>query len=1055
MRTFTLWIFCCLLGAPVAAQQLPAFYQHERLMADGRQLFDKGQYVAAHQKFTELIARTGTTTQQEQPVQPALLAQARFLRGRCSFHLLRLDTEAELDDFIRRHPDHLLVPEAHYYVAKLRFLKRYYKQVPTRLTDTLISTLAPELRPEAQFMLGFSYLQLQDYAGAERHLAPLAAVAGPLHDRANYYLGIAHYRQQQYAQAFKSFQAVEQSAEFRTKVPLYIASCLVALRQYPLAEDYARQLAKQDTSYEQQDLLFMQLGTAFFENAHYAEAIPYLAYYRNEYSGRPDRAAVYRLGYAYYKTAQYTQASTYLQEIAEAEDTLTQAANLYLAFCHIELDKPEAARLSLQRAWRLAQEPSFTQEAHFQYAKASVALNYYDDARTTLQQYLTQYPTHPHAVEAQELLGEVFFYTQKFAEAIAFFEKTPLQNTRAKLAYQKACYYHGLELLQAKDNKAAEQHLQKALAIDAEPDMTLNARFWLGEVFFFQKKHEAALEEYKAYLASPQAKDHVYMPQALMGRAWALLRLARYGEAEKAFAQLQKHPGLQQSHPHLYAEALVRRADALFVQKKYKDANFLYAQAAELSAGHPDYALYQNAICQSRLNDHKAARAKLEQVISQYPNASIRPEALLALSNEYLRWENKYDKALEFARQLLNEYPGGSLAPLAYINVALCQAQQQQEDQAIATYKTVVMDYGNAEEPVKTALAELKGLLATHQMDSLIAAYRAKYPGSKPFLDEVSFTQARDLLLIQSDYPGAITRLNDFLAEYPNSVNAPEALLLRGQAYAATQEPDKALADFEVLFARDDLPKDLLMRAWNQAAEIYFAKGKHGRSAELFDMADKASDNPVDALQARMGLARAKLALQDTTTALRLYFEIFENPQAPAFSKAKSGLEVAKIYLLQGKAPKAEPYLNTVANLRSAGPGAEALYLLAKQRMATQAYAAARDTVFVLKDRFPSQHLWRAQAFLLLADAYWALNEKAQALETLRSVATHAEDAPTRTRAASLLAERQKAYDAQLAEEALKAKAADEKARQEALDQERKNPVEEVNPNDPRLKKDN
>ncbi|MBX3101304.1 MAG: tetratricopeptide repeat protein [Bacteroidetes bacterium] len=1043
------------LGISLAsAQQLPAFYQHERLFADGQQLFDKGQYVAAHQKFTELLECTGTATQMEQPVQSVLLAQAAYKLALCSFHLLRNDTETAFDAFVQQYPDHLLVPEAHFYVAKLRFLKRYYDLVPQRLDAGIIAGLQPELRPEAGFMLGFSYLQLQDYARADSFLLPLTEVAGPLHDRANYYLGIAYYKQQEYAQAFKSFQAVEQSAEFRSKVPLYIASCLVALRQYPLAEDYARQLKALETPFEQQDLLYMQLGTAFFENGHYAEAIPYLSYYKEQVQDRPDRAAVYRLGFAHYKAGQYTQASTYLKEIAEAEDTLTQAASLYLAFCQLELDKPEEARMSLQRAWRLAQEPHFTQEAHFQYAKASVALNYFDDARTTLLAYLEKYPRSPHATEAQELLGEVFFYTQKFEEAIAFFEKTPLQNQRAKVAYQKACYYYGLEQLNAKDNKAAEQFLQKALATDVEPLFTLNARFWLAETFFFQKKYEPSLEVYKAFLAAPKAQEHVYYPQSLLGQGWCLLRLTRYAEAEKVFARLQKLPELQQTQPLLYTEALLRRGDCLFIQKKYKDANFLYAQAAELNTGRTDYALYQSGICQSRLGDHKAARARLEQVVNRHPNSPIRPEALLALSNEYLRWENKYDKAQEYARQLLNEYPGSAFAPLAHINMALCFVQQQKEPEAISHYKTVVLSFGNAEEPVKTALAELKTLLEAPQMDSLITAYRDKYPGSKPFLDEISFTQARDILLIQSDYAGAIARFNDFLTDYPNSVNAPEALLLRGQAYAASQEPDKALADFEILFARDDLPKDLLLRAWNQAAEIYYAKGKFGRSAELFDMALKAGENDVDKIQARMGLARAKLALQDTATALKLYTEIYHDTHAPAFSKAKSGLEAGKILLQQGKHAQAAEYLAVVGGLRPAGPGAEALYLLAQWLYGQGQYAQARDTIFTLKDRYPSQSHWRAQAFILLADAYWQLNEKPQALETLRSVATHAEDPATRQKAQQQLDQRQKAYDIQQAEDQRKAQEAAEKARKQALDQERKNPVEEVQPNDPRLKKD-
>src|SRR5690606_6662397 len=136
-------------------------------------------------------------------------------------------------------------------------------------------------------------------------------------------------------------------------------------------------------------LVYMQLGTAFFETADYNEAIPYLSYYQEHIDGKPDRAATYRLAFAHYKNAAYTAALNYFAQVKQAEDTLSQAAALYMAFCQMELDKPEEARMSLKRAWQLNQDADFTKEAHFQYAKASFALNYYSESQQLLQDYLT------------------------------------------------------------------------------------------------------------------------------------------------------------------------------------------------------------------------------------------------------------------------------------------------------------------------------------------------------------------------------------------------------------------------------------------------------------------------------------------------------------------------------------------------------------------------------------------------------------------------------------------------------------------------------------------
>lgn len=1037
-------------GCGMYAQQLPAQYLQHHWLADAQTLYDRGHYAAAQTKVRNYMATEQAAPQLQQAKDPLLWAQARYMDAMCSFQLLHNDAEQLLVAVAQDYPHLPLAGSAYFHAGKLLFLKRYYNKVPVYLRLAQPEQLTMAEKQEAAFMLGFSYLQVDSLQMATSYLTPLTQELGPWHDQANYYLGIALYKQAQYAEAFKLFQNIEQGKAYQTKVPLYIASCLVALQQYVLAEDYANKLKQMNLEWEQKDLLYMQLGLAIFENKHYNEAVPYLEYYRDNTTEKPDRAALYRLGYAYYRSQQYTLAGNELKKVLRAEDTLTQAACLYLGFCQLELEQKEEALLSFQRAYNLDQEPAFTADALFHYAKLNFALKYFEAAYRHLDLFLTRYPTHANAREAEELLAEVLYYNGKLTDAIRYFEKKPSQNLRAQQAYQKVCYYYGVELLATSKEEAAV-YFQKAIKSNAEPSYTQSARFWLAETQFYRKKYDQALITYSAYINEKGADQLAYYPQALLGKGWCLLRLTRYKEGANTFAQLQKLPELETEQPIVYFEALTRRADCIFMQKQYKDANFLYAKATTLPQGRVDYALFQNGICQSRLKEHDQAIAKLTELVDRHPNSPLRAEALYAISNEYLKWKNDFGKTISTAQRILNEHPGSPFAALAHINMGLAKNNQHKEEEATEHFSTVLRQYGNEEEPVKVALAELKQLMPRKTMDSLVADYRKNYPGSKPFLDEVSFAAARDLLLIENNYLEAIGKFSEFIREYPNSVNLSEALLLRGEAYRYADSSTLALADFEALMARTDVPRELQQRAQMQAAELSYDNKQYGRSQELYGMVEKLADNEIDRLQARMGRARTLLALADTAGAKSIYDQVYHAVGAPAFTKAKAGLELGKILLAQGQPAEAEKAFGVVAQQKNSATSAEAVYLLTGCLMQRKAYQQVVDTVFALKDIMQGHDQWRARTYLLMANAYWQLEKRRQAIETLRSIAMNATDPALQKEAEGKAKTLQAELDKLIKDKQAQDAAAAEKARQEKLAKERQNPVEEVDPKDPRL----
>jgi tetratricopeptide (TPR) repeat protein len=1041
------------LPTALRAQQLPAFYEAQATYFDALSLFQKESYAAAYEKFRTYLGETGQDDQAPQLQQPAaslLLSDARFYEALCSFYLLRSNTELLFTRFLQDYPLHAKSTLAHFYKAKLLFIKRYYSQVYPELEQMNWQQLDEAQQAEASFMQGFSYLDASKLDQAAQALYPLTQQLGPWHDQANYYLAIVYYRQQQYAEAFRLLQAIEQAPSYQAKVPLYIAGSLVALGQYPLAEDYADKLQARRLEWEQKPLLYRELGTAIYENGHLQKALPYLSHYAEAAPSPQDRASLFRLGHCHYAAQQYTAATRVLEPLLAGQDSLASAASYYLGFCYLQLERREEARLAFQTAYAARLTTPFTADALFEYGKLSLATQYYTAAEQALRSYLASYPTAPHTEEANQLLGEVLYYGGSFAEAVPYFEKSPIQNIRTRKTYQRVCYYHGLSLLEKGSAREATAFLEKAVQASADADFTQRARFWLGEALFYQKQYEPAQRSYQQFVHSTGASGMAYYPQALLGLGWCQLRRQAYAEAARTFQGLQQVHRLAQLQPQLYREAVVRRADALFLQKQYKDANFLYAQLADSTGYLADYALYQYALCQSRMEQHKRAIAKLELFLKKHPNSPLNPEALYALSEEYLSWEHNASQARAYANRILSSYPGSGFAARAHVLIAQANLNLGQEPEAIDHYRTVLAQYGNEEEPVRTAFAELKHLLGPSQIDSLLTAYEKQYPGGQTFLDDASFAAARDLLLIDQQYQAGVARLSRFIRQYPNSQHLNEALLLRGEGYQQLDSTSLALADYEALFAQSRVPPELLTRAQLQAAYLYLATDA-GRSAELYSLAARQAANKIDSAQALIGWAEAQVRLGQPKEARAVLNNIYGMRVLPAYTRAKTGLILAKLEDQLGDSAQALKLYEDVSRLEAGALRAEALYYTLELHYRQGAYTRLRDSLYAQKALLRNQDYWQAKAYLLLANAFWQLEQHQQALETLRSIALHAQDPGLKTQASQLLETRTKALEALQAENAarLQEKAAAEKAK--LLKEERADPVEEVSPKDPRL----
>lgn len=194
-----------------------------------------------------------------------------------------------------------------------------------------------------------------------------------------------------------------------------------------------------------------------------------------------------------------------------------------------------------------------------QYLKGSVALSgeRYEDAETAFKDILEEHPLSPYAVEAELLIGDVYYGMGKYDEAAAFYTNfAALHPAHPRASY--ALFQKGMSYLRGVLTIDRDQtSTKKALfaiedLISAYPQSQFDGaareiagflrtrlaerEFYVGRFYFKGKNYKGALARFRDLLKEyPEAG---YSDQALYYIGESYLRLGEDGLAREVFTTL-------------------------------------------------------------------------------------------------------------------------------------------------------------------------------------------------------------------------------------------------------------------------------------------------------------------------------------------------------------------------------------------------------------------------------------------------------------------------------------------------------------------------------------
>ncbi len=973
-RIHLLTTLLCLLTAAVGAQATTVYTEAWRtfkLAEDHRQknLLDKAQREYADVATMLLPVH--------QPEAELLRVQAELNVAKLAVRLGKSDGEKLILDFVRRYrPDPIanqaLLEIAKYYFDENQLDKaiEYYQMVPRDL-------MGPAEQSEVNFRLGYAYFVQKEFEEAKRYFQFSRNVEGEYYYPTNYYLGIIQFFEGNYDVAVEQFRIAEQSPEYASYIPYYLAQIYFAQRRYDELIAYVSPLlegggAGMRNKTEMQQLL----GQAYFERGEYALARPLLEAYAKG-NRRLREEELFQLAFAQYQTQDYAQASTTFREVSGQDTEVGQSANFYLGDIALRQGDGVGARSAFAAAGRQSFDPQLQQEALFNYAKLSYELGYPADAITAIEQIPADSPFY---TQGQTLLGDVFTTTQDYQRALTILEGMPTRSPQLDEAYQRAAFLRGLELLGQGELVQSKDLLQKSLQRPVNSSYRAQALYWLADLANRQGDYTTSVTLTNQFLTLAKTVDNlppqssVYTGNYLQG--YNYLKQDNYASALNYFTATVE--GIERNLPYItdsdvrervLGDAMLRAGDAYFSRNQYDLAARFYDNAIQRKTVGFVYALYQKALIEGLRGRTADKVLALEQLVQNYANSEFADDALYQLALTYQEM-NRPQQALDPLRTIIRQYKVNSpLVNQALLQLGLISYNLGNSEAAVNYYKQVFASNPTPGESVRAREALREIYVDDMGRADLFFQFFETLPGQEiasDARDSISFRAAVSQYE-NGNYDRAVSALTEYVQQYPQSPNTLPAVFYRGDSYVALRRYNDALPDYEAVINAG--PSRFYLQALKKGSLIaYNSIQDFQKSYRLYTLLEAAADNETTRYDAQVGALQSAYRLNDVRATEEYAGKVANNSNATAAQQTIANFYLGKIAYDRKDLVRALPYFDQVIANSDDERTAEARYLRASVIYQQGNLDRAQQLALEANRESSGYPYWVAKTVILLSD---------------------------------------------------------------------------------------
>ncbi len=975
----------------VNAQQPEVFRSEDRTYHRARQFADNGQYESARRLFGEYIDASRAYPDER-------FISASFHRASCAMKLFHKDAEFLMREFTLEFPGSIYYRPALLELARYNFNRRDYKDALHYFGRLDLYDYDEETVDEIRFKTGFSAFETEDYEKAREAFFPLLEKDGGYRGPVNYYYGHIAYENENWQTALQALTRAGEDPNFSDVVPYYITQIYHHQEKYDELIDYAVPFLDSAATKRKEEIAHLA-GNAYYQKQDYESAVPFLEIFmERNYNPEPEDA--YQMAYAYYRTGNYKASIDYFVKAAASDDpALAQTATYQMADAYLKSGEKKFAQNAFRSASRMDADREITEDALFNYAKLAYELSYdpFHEAIQAFDRYLEAYPDSPRKDDAYAFLLKVHMATKNYPAAMRALDNMKDIGISGREDYQRAAYNHGVQLMRGGKNDEALKYFKISQKYRELPELNALASYRIGDLYYRKGDYAEAAQAYRNFASNPSAVGTEAFKNAEYNLGYCFFKLDNRDASLTAFRKFTATPGVDKRRKY---DALLRIGDLHLVAKDYESAVKSYEEALALNGAEGDYARFQIAMAYGYKEDHARKIEELNKLFSNYPATSLAAVGYYQLGDSYFLNEN-LSKALESFNTVIDRHGDSPYRKKALLKRGLVQYRLSAYDDAIASYKKVVKDYGVDSES-REAIAVLRNIyLDLGRIDDYSdwLSSLPDYQVSAGEIDSLSYRAAENLVA-DGKCTEAIAALSDYLDKFPNGLFAVNAHYYRADCALRANDFDTALEGFEYVA---DRPVNMFTEtSLAGAAKIRYRRKQYEEALKHYLRLRSAASFSANALEADLGAMRAYFRLERYEEAEAAATAVLEHSSATERMKEEARLVRGKSAYAKGDVDAAEKDLRALAGSSQNAEGAEAKFLVAKITFERGLSEAAEKEIFELIQGYASFDRWKVKGFLLLADVYTERGDYFQARATLQSVTDNVTDPELSARAQAM-----------------------------------------------------
>ncbi len=559
-----------------------------------------------------------------------------------------------------------------------------------------------------------------------------------------------------------------------------------------------------------------------------------------------------RLAAAQYLSGQYEKSlELTTKAIKEKQDSLARAESLFLQGASLlKLEKLDKAIDSLQKSNQANAKWGQADEVLLILAEAQNTNGKKEEARSTLQKLLQDYPNSRFKPQVEFRLGQLSASLNDFERALIAYDSV-LATSKDKSLLDYAAYGKAFILIQ-KEQYAPALQLLEPIALDTRDDgVGYEARVAKAICLRQLGKPNDAIQVLNQLMNAKLPADQ--MPKALYELGLAYSSAGKLEPAITAFEKLiesyAKFPLLDKAYYEL-----------AWAQKSLGKTELANQTFQKMTGIYPDSSLAAEAYF--HVGQAEYENSKYDRAIKAYTVAATRSvDANLQEKSLYkLGWaffqQKQYDSAIEQFRKQTKEFPKGNLLIDSSFMVAECLLKQEKYSDAWPQYESTRRSMEMASDP-ESVSEQVKAMVYLHgaqsarelkkwtEVENWIGAMKSKVPDS-PLLPTAKYELAY-ARQNQKKTSEAVLLYSEVAEEQRNEIGARSRFMM-GEVFFADREFAKAISEFQkVMFGYGGTQAPADIKNWQARAafeagrcsEVLIVDQKGEKKKKAVDVAKK------------------------------------------------------------------------------------------------------------------------------------------------------------------------------------------------------------------------